>query len=89
MFGVLNASAFFIRHVKNLEMHHVDVTFDKADARPAFWMNDVAGADFQHVKVQRFEGVGVFSLNNVSDFSTQTVRSIADLKRDRVVKGAD
>jgi polygalacturonase len=86
MFGALNASAFFIRHVKGLEMHHIDVTFDKADARPAFWLNDVAGADFQHVKVQRFDGVPLFSLNKVTDFSTQYVRSVADVKRDAVEK---
>ncbi len=86
MFGVLNASAFFIRHVKGLEMHHIDVTFDKPDARPAFWMNDVAGADFQHMKIQRFDAVPLFSLNKVTDFSTQYVRSVADMKRDAVEK---
>jgi polygalacturonase len=86
MFGVLNASAFFIRHVKGLEMHHIDVTFDKPDARPTFWMNDVAGADFQHMKIQRFEGVPLFSLNKVTDFSTQYVRSVADMKRETVEK---
>jgi polygalacturonase len=88
MFGTLNASAFFIRHVKNLEMHHIDVTFDKPDARPAFWMNDIQGADFQHMKIQRFDGVPLFSLNNVSDFSTQFVRSIADMKKDKIDKEA-
>ncbi len=80
MFGTLNASAFFIRHVKNLEMHHIDVTFDKPDARPAFWLNDVQGADFQHMNIQRFPGVPLFSLNKVTDFSTQFVRSIPDMK---------
>jgi polygalacturonase len=86
MFGTLNASAFFIRHVKNLEMHHIDVTFDKPDARPAFWLNDVQGADFQHVNIQRFEGVPLFSLNKVTDFAAQYVRSVADVKRDTVEK---
>ncbi len=69
MFGTLPASAFYIRHVRGLEMHHVDVTFDKPDARPAFVLNDVMGADFQHMNVQRFEGVPYFSLNTVTDFS--------------------
>jgi polygalacturonase len=88
MFGTLNASAFFIRHVKGLEMHHIDVTFDKADARPAFWMNDVAGADFQHMNIQRFPDVPLFSLQNVTDFSTQSVRSIQDMRRDSIEKDA-
>jgi polygalacturonase len=86
MFGVLNASGFFIRHVKGLEMHHIDVTFDKPDARPVFVMEDVQGADFQHMNVQRFEGVPLFSLSKVTDFSTQFVRTLADMKRDSVAQ---
>ena len=85
-FGILPASAFFIRHVKGLQMHHVDVTFEKADARPAFVLDDVQGSDFQHVNVQRFENVPLFSLKGVGDFSTQSVRSLADMRRDKVEK---
>jgi hypothetical protein len=84
MFGTLPASAFYIRHVKGLEMHHIDVTFSRDDVRPAFVLNDVVGADFQHMKVQRFEGVPYFSLNTVTDFSTQFVRSLEDVRRDNV-----
>ena len=84
MFGTLPAAAFYIRHVKGLEMHHVDVSFDAADARPAFVLDDVAGADFQHMKVQRFEGVPYFALKQVTDFSTQFVRSLGDLRREKV-----
>jgi len=85
-FGPLPCSAFFIRHVKGLEMHHIDVTYDRADARAPFALIDVADADFQHMKVQRFEGVPYFSLNGVTEFSTQYVRSLADVKLDKVDK---
>ena len=68
-------------------MHHIDVTFATPDPRPIFWMNDVQGADFQHMKMQRFEGVPYFSLNNVSDFSTQIVRSVKDQRIERIDKG--
>ncbi len=84
MFGVLNASAFFIRHVTNLEMDHIDITFDKPDLRPAFVLTDVNGADFQHMKIQRFPDVPLFKLNKVTDFSTQYVRTIVDIKRDTI-----
>lgn len=83
-FGVLPSSAFFIRHVKGLEMHHVTVTYERADARPALALVDVSGADFQHLNIQRFEDVPYFSLHQVRDFSTQYVRSLADMKRDLV-----
>ena len=81
--GPLPASGFFVRHVKNIEMHHIDVTYQAADARPAVVLTDVAGADFQHMNIQRFDNIGYFQLNNVSDFATQYVRSIADTKRDK------
>jgi polygalacturonase len=88
MFGALSASGFFIRHVKGLEMHHIDATFAAADPRPIFWMNDVQGADFQHMKVQRFEGAPYFLLNNVSDFSTQFVTGLKDQRIEKVEKGS-
>jgi hypothetical protein len=33
-----------------------------------------------------FDNVSRFSLNNVSDFSTQFVRGMADMKREKVEK---
>ena len=38
------------------------------------------------MKLQRFEGVACFSLNAVSDFSTQLVSGVADVKLDKVDK---
>jgi polygalacturonase len=84
--GVLPASAFYIRHVKNVELHHIDVTFAKADARPAIVLDDVAGADFQFLKIQRFESVPLFSLIKVKDFTSQFTRGMADQKLDSVEK---
>src|SRR6202789_2205188 len=45
-FGATPASGFFIRHLKHLEMSHVEIVPEKADARPAFWLEDVERADF-------------------------------------------
>jgi len=45
-FGATPASGFFIRHLKHLEMSHVEFAPEKADARPAFWLEDVERADF-------------------------------------------
>jgi polygalacturonase len=85
MFGELPAYGFFIRHVKGLEMRDVEVSYLKEDARPPFWLNDVMGADFQHVKSQRGAGVPMFVLKNVSDFNTHQCWPLPDTRLDRVV----
>lgn len=49
MFGVLPASAFYCRHVKNLRLLNTQVSFQNEDMRPALVCEDVAGlrlADF-------------------------------------------
>jgi len=45
-FGPTPSNGFYIRHLKNLEMSHVEIAPEKADARPAFWLEDVTRADF-------------------------------------------
>ncbi len=84
MFGVLPSAAFYLRHVQGLEMDHVDVTFDKPDARPAVTLNDVTDAAFEHMNVQRFETIPLFQLNGVKMFSAEAVRGLPDVKRDAV-----
>jgi hypothetical protein len=68
MFGMLPAYGFFIRHARGIELHNVEVGFLKEDRRPAFVLDSVKAADFQHVKAQKAAGVPVFVLLNVEDF---------------------
>ncbi len=84
MFGELPTYGFFIRHVKGLEMRDVEVSYLKEDARPPFWLNDVIGVDFQHVKTQRSEGMPTFVLKNVADFNTHQCWPLPDTRLDRV-----
>jgi len=84
MFGELPAYGFFIRHVKGLEMRDVEVSYLREDARPPFWLNDVIGVDFQHVKTQRSEGMPMFVLKNVADFNTHQCWPLPDTRLDRV-----
>ncbi|HEY6187586.1 MAG TPA: glycoside hydrolase family 28 protein [Pyrinomonadaceae bacterium] len=84
MFGVLPAYGFYIRHAKGVELANIEVSFLKEDQRPAFVLEDVKGADFFHVRAQQTEGVPTFSLKNVSDFSVQQSRPVADTRLDRV-----
>jgi polygalacturonase len=84
MFGELPAYGFFIRHVKGLNMRDVEVSFLKEDMRPAFWLKNVAGADFQHVKAQRAADVPIFDLKNVTDFNTNQCWPLPDTRLEQV-----
>ncbi|HJQ31951.1 MAG TPA: glycoside hydrolase family 28 protein [Pyrinomonadaceae bacterium] len=84
MFGEMPAYGFFVRHVKGLEMTDVQVGFLKEDARPAFFLSDVRGADFRHVKAQLAPGASTFVLKNIEDFSLQQSRPLADTLLERV-----
>jgi polygalacturonase len=57
MFGVLPAYGFFCRHVSGLKLHGIDVSFDKADARPAVIADDARELDVVDLKAQVNAGV--------------------------------
>ncbi len=77
MFGSLPASGFFLRHMRNLEMSHVEVASLAPDARPVFQLADVERADFFAITAPRPAG-GVFALNNVRDLRIGWSRAAAD-----------
>ena len=80
MFGLLPAYGFFIRHAKGVELNDVEVGFMKEDRRPAFVLDDVSGADFQHVKAQKAAGVPTIVLKNVEDFTARGCTPLPDAK---------
>jgi hypothetical protein len=81
MFGTMPSYGFFIRHVKGLEMDHVDVSYVKDEMRPPIALNDVVGADFDHVKARRTTDVPFFVLHNVSDFTLHNCPGLTDTNR--------
>ncbi|WP_047486811.1 glycoside hydrolase family 28 protein [Terriglobus sp. TAA 43] len=46
MFGPMPAQGFFLRHVRNVEVSHVEIAPAQSDARPSFVLEDVDRADF-------------------------------------------
>jgi len=66
MFGMLPATGFFVRHVRNLALGNVEIATAKADARPAIWAEDVDGLDCFRLRIPR--GSTAFSLRHVRDF---------------------
>jgi polygalacturonase len=77
MFGALPASGFFLRHVRNLEMSHVEVATAAADARPAFYLANVERADFFAITAPQGPQ-GAFSLHGVKDLRIGWSRAAAD-----------
>jgi polygalacturonase len=83
MFGTMPASGFFLRHVRNVEMSHVEIANAAADARPAFSLTDVERADFFAVTAPRGAG-GAFALCDVKNLRIGWSRAAADATLDRV-----
>lgn len=87
MFGEIPAYGFFIRHVNGLRFDNVEVSFMKEDLRPAFWLNDVKGAEFFRVRAQRSGDVPRFILNDVEDFSVQQSHPLPDTRHEKMKQG--
>lgn len=84
MFGEIPAYGFFIRHVNGIEFNNVEVSYAREDARPAFVLKDVSGADVFHVKAQVAMGAFTFSLQSVSDFTAYQSKGVPDTRLERV-----
>ena len=77
MFGTTPSQGFFIRHAKGIEMSEIKIESASEDARPAFQLDDVQGADFRFMKLPTAEGKS-FALANVHDFSVFRCKPVAD-----------
>lgn len=78
MFGVTPAFGFYLRHVRNVEMGHVEVATQSPDGRPAFSLNEVERADFFAVTAPR-GAQGAFALHGVKDLRIGWSRAAADV----------
>jgi len=79
-FGQTPSHGFFFRHVRNLEMSHVEVRPSKADARPAFWLEDVKRCDLFAITAPANPA---FALHEVEDFRLGWSRAGRDIVLDK------
>jgi len=84
MFGKMPSYGFYIRHVKGIELSNVKLTYEQADMRPAFRLNDVEDADFRFVKAEHESQVPEFSLQNVKDFKAFECKSVPNTSLENV-----
>jgi polygalacturonase len=77
MFGITPASGFYLRHVQNIEMNHVEIANVMPDYRPAFHLDHVERADFFAITAPRGTE-GAFSLRQVKDLRVGWSRAAND-----------
>jgi polygalacturonase len=66
MFGVIPAYGLYFRHVRNLHVSNVSLTFEKPDHRPAIVMEDVHTATLQNFTAQRLPAVPYLTCRGVT-----------------------
>jgi polygalacturonase len=83
MFGPATPSqGFFLRHVTNLEMSHVEIQPATPDQRPSFYLEGVTRADF--IAVTAPTSPPAFALNRVTDLRILLSRAAKDTQFDSV-----
>ncbi len=85
MFGPMPAGGFFFRHVRNLELSHVEIAPMNPDPRPSFYLTDVGRADFLAVTAPTSSQAPAFGLHDVKDLRIMLSRA----GRDTVLATAD
>ncbi len=83
MFGDLPATGMFMRHAKNIELSNIEIATESADARPAFYLDDVDSADFFRIRFPHKLQSSQFRLKNVSDFRVFGCHRYPDAKEHR------
>lgn len=82
MFGATPSSGFFLRHIRRIEMSHVELATIAPDPRPALYLADVDRADFFAITAPKPSGSGAakgnFALHQVKDLRIGWSRAAAD-----------
>lgn len=84
IFGVLPASAMYIRHAKNVRISNVEIGYAKEDTRPSIVVEDVDGISFKDMYVKKAANAPFFVLKDVKSFSTKGVEGFADTQKAEV-----
>jgi polygalacturonase len=78
MFGPMPSQGFYLRHIRNLEMSHVEIAPVQPDPRPSFFLDNVARADF--IAVTAPTANPAFHLDKVTDLRILLSRAAKDIQ---------
>jgi hypothetical protein len=83
-FGILPAYAFFARHVRGLDVYHMEVASTDTDLRSPFILDDVARVSLAHVRARSAEGVATLIARRVKELFLHEAAGRAELRRETV-----
>jgi polygalacturonase len=75
-FGVMPAYGFFIRHVKDIALNNVEISYLGRETRAAFILDDVNGASLFNIKAQQPSDAKLFQLKNVQHINFEKVQGV-------------
>jgi polygalacturonase len=81
MFGVTPAYGLYVRHARNLELHHADLRSAGREGRPPVVLHDVDGAGFDHVRLAHDAAAPTFVLRDVRGFAVRNAIGLRDIVR--------
>jgi polygalacturonase len=81
MFGVTPAYGLYVRHARNLSVHHADLRTAAREGRPPVVLHDVDGAGFEHVRFAHDAAASTFVLQDVRGFAVQDAQGMRDVAR--------
>jgi polygalacturonase len=84
VFGSMPSQGFFLRHIRNLEMSHVEIAPMSPDARPSFVLADVDRADFLAITAPTTPKA--FALRSARDIRVHLSRAANDAVIDNAVE---
>ena len=74
--GPCRRQGFFLRHIRNLEVSHVEIAAASPDPRPSFYLTEIERADF--IAVTAPTGASAFHLDQVKDLRILLSRAAKD-----------
>jgi hypothetical protein len=87
--GPRPASAFYIRHVKDLTLRNVEITFEAEDQRPPLVVFEANGFTLDNFKTQKPAGVDTMHLGKVTGFTVHDSPGLADRSSVTVAKAKE
>jgi polygalacturonase len=73
MFGTIPASAFYIRHARNIRFHNLEVDFEQPDFRPGFVLDDAQDIEIKDANIALPEKVEKIVEKNILPDWVKTV----------------
>lgn len=77
--GITSAYGFYIRHVKNIDMHDITIIPMTQDHRPVFVADSVTGINLHSIHLVKTDKTPLFSLKNVKNFNLSQSTGLADV----------